>query len=97
MYERINISQLAMPPSAAKAEPKPDLIADAKPTGNAELKPDAKVKAKTHTKGKPAAEVSPQLVKKAHGFYEQLGRDDVCAVEAADQAKQKIPEVETKK
>jgi hypothetical protein len=47
--------------------------------------------------GKPAVEVSPQLVKKVHEFYEQLGREDVRAVEESDQAKQKTPEVETKK
>jgi len=86
-----------VPPSTAKAEPKPDLKADAKPTDNAEPKPDAKVEAKPDTNGKPAAEVSPQLVKRVHKFYEQLGRDDVRAVEESDQAKQKIPEEETQK
>ncbi len=87
----------AVPPSANKAEPKPDIKADAKPTDNVEPKPDAKVEAKPDTNGKPAAEVSPQLVKRVHKFYEQLGREDVRAVEESDQAKQKIPEEETKK
>jgi hypothetical protein len=41
--------------------------------------------------------VSAQLIKKVHKFYEQLGREDVRAVEQSDQAKQKIPEVETTK
>jgi hypothetical protein len=41
--------------------------------------------------------VSPQLVKKVHNFYEQLGREDVRAVEESDQAKQKTPEAEPKK
>jgi len=86
----------AVPSSADKAEPKPDLKADAKPTDNAKPKPDAKVEAKPDTNGKPAAEVSPQLVNKVHRFYEQLGREDVRAVEESDQAKQKTPEVETK-
>jgi H+-transporting ATPase len=85
-----------VPPSADKAKPKPDLKADAKPTDNAEPKPDAKVEAKPDTNGKPATEVSQQLVKKVHKFYEQLGREDVRAVEESDQAKQKTPEVETK-
>ena len=87
----------AAPPSAVKTEPKPDLKADAKPTDNVEPKPDAKVETKSETNGKPAAEVSPQLVQRVHKFYEQLGRDDVRAVEESDQAKQKIPEEETKK
>ena len=79
----------AVPSSADKAE--------AKPTHNTEPKPDAKVEAKPDTNGKPAAEVSPQLVKKVHNFYEQLGREDVRAVEESDQAKQNTPEVETEK
>jgi H+-transporting ATPase len=87
----------AVPPSAVKSEPKPDLKTDAKPADNVEPKPDAKVEPKPETNGKPAAEVSPQLVKKVHKFYEQLGQEDVRAVEELDQAKQKKPEVETKK
>jgi hypothetical protein len=86
-----------VPPSAGKAEPKPDLTADAKPADNAEPKPDAKVEAKPDTNGKLAAEVSPQLVKKVHKFYEQLGREDVRAVQESDEAEQKTSEVETKK
>jgi H+-transporting ATPase len=87
----------AVPPSAVKLEPKPELKADAKPTANVEPKPDAKVESKPEPNAKPAAEVSPQLVKKVHNFYEQLGREDVRAVEESDQAKQKTPEEETKK
>jgi len=86
----------AVPPSAVKSEPKPELKADAKPTDNVEPKPDAKVETKPEPNAKPAAEVSPQLVNKVHKFYEQLGREDVRAVEESDQAKQKTPEVETK-
>jgi len=55
------------------------------------------VEAKPDTNGKPAAELSPQLVKKVHKFYEQLGREDVRAVEEADQAKQRFPEVDATK
>ena len=87
----------AVPPSATKSDSKPDLKADTKQTDNAKPKPDAKMEAKPDTNGKPAAEVSPQLVKKVHKFYEELGRDDVRAVEEYDQAKQKTPEAEIKK
>jgi hypothetical protein len=55
------------------------------------------VEAKPDTKRKPAVEVSSQLVQRVHKFYEQLGREDVRAVEESDQAKQKTPEVETTK
>ena len=86
-----------VPPSAVKSEPKPGLKADAQPTDNVEPKPDATVETKPEPNAKRAAEVSPQLVKKVHKFYEQLGREDVRAVEESDQAKQRTPEVETKK
>jgi len=87
----------AVSPSEVKAEPKPDVKKDAKPTDAVEPKPDAKAEAKSEPDVKPAADVSPQLVKRVHEFYEQLGREDVRAVEELDLAKQKTPEVETKK
>jgi H+-transporting ATPase len=87
----------AEPQPEAKAEPKADIKNDAKPTEKVEPKPDAKTENKPETNGKPAAEASPQLVKRVHEFYEQLGREDVRAVEESDQAKQKTLEVETKK
>ncbi|HEY5040499.1 MAG TPA: DUF2934 domain-containing protein [Verrucomicrobiae bacterium] len=71
---------------AAKVEPKPDTKTDIKPTDKVEPKPDAQTETKPVTNGKPGAEVSPQLVKKVHEFYEQLGREDVRAVEESDQA-----------
>jgi H+-transporting ATPase len=82
----------AVPPSTAKAEPKPDI----KPTDKSEPKPDGKVETKSELNVKPTHEVSPQLVKKVHEFYEQLGREDVRAVQEADEAEQKIPVAETK-
>jgi H+-transporting ATPase len=87
----------AVSPSEVKAEPKADIKIDAKPTDAVEPKPDAKVETKSETNGKSGAEASPQLVKRVHEFYEQLGREDVRAVEELDQAKQRTPEVETTK
>jgi H+-transporting ATPase len=87
----------AVSPSEVKAEPKPDIKNDAKPTDKVEPKPDAKTETKPATNGMPVVEVSPQLVQRVHKLYEQLGREDVRAVEELDQAKQKTPEVETKK
>jgi len=87
----------AVQPPEAKAEPKAGIKNDAKPTEKAEPKPDAKTENKPETNGKSAASASPQLVKRVHEFYEQLGREDVRAVEESDQAKQKTLEVETKK
>jgi H+-transporting ATPase len=87
----------AVSPSEVKAEPKLDIKNDAKPTDKVEPKPDAKVETKSETNGKPAVGASPQLVKRVHEFYEQLGREDVRAVEESDRAKQKSPEVEATK
>ena len=87
----------AVPPSAVKVEPKPDTKTDIKPTDKGEPKPEGKAETKPEPNAKPAAEVSPQLVKRVHKFYEQLGRADVRAVEEADEAEQKTPEAETKK
>ena len=85
------------PAAEVKAPAKPEAKAVPPSDDNAEPNPDAKAPAKPDTNGKSSAEVSPQLVKKVHDFYEQLGREDVRAVEEADQAKQKTPEAEGKK
>jgi len=87
----------AVSPSEVTAEPKADIKNDDKPTDKVEPKPNGKAETKPESNGKPAADVSPQLVQRVHKFYEQLGREDVRAVEESDQAKQKTPEVETKK
>jgi hypothetical protein len=86
-----------VPQPEVKAEAKPDLKADAKPTDNAEPKPDAKVETKPEPNAKPAAKVSPQLVKRVHKLYEELGREDVRAVQESEEAERKIAEAEPKK
>ena len=85
------------PPAATKAEPKPDAKTDVKPTDKVEPKSDAQTEAKPEPNAKPAVEVSTELATKVHKFYEQLGREDVRAVEEADEAKQKTPEAPPKK
>jgi H+-transporting ATPase len=83
----------AQPEVKAELKPNTNLKLDAK----VEPRPDGKAETKSEPHGKPAAEVSSQLVKKVHKFYEQLGREDVRAVQELDRAEQKIPEAETKK
>jgi hypothetical protein len=85
------------PKPEAKTEPAAEVKAPAKPDPTAGPPSAAKSEPKPDTNEKPASEVSPQLVKKVHKFYEQLGREDVHAVEESEQAKQKTPEEETKK
>jgi H+-transporting ATPase len=70
-------------PEAKADEPKPEAKTDApKPEAKAdEPKPDAKAdEPKPAAKDKTQPEVSPQLVKRVHELYEQLGREDVQAV-----------------
>ena len=88
----------AVSTSGAKAEPEPEIKSDAKPAAIGEAKPDAKTETKLEAKRKPVGEASPQLVQRVHKFYEQLGREDVRAVQKSDEAEQpKISEVETNK
>jgi hypothetical protein len=92
------------PALAAKVEPipetKPDFKSDGtppKPEAKAELAPEVKAPTKPEPKAKPDVEVSPQLVNRVHRLYEQLGREDVRAVQESEEAEHKIPEVEIKK
>jgi hypothetical protein len=71
------------PKPEAKSEPRPEPKADA-PTP--EVKTDApaseaKAEPKPEAKNETQTDVSPQLVKRVHEFYEELGRKDVQAVQ----------------
>jgi H+-transporting ATPase len=93
------------PTPATKVEPKPETKPDVKSKAPPEPKPEAKTEplpevkapAKPEPNAKPATEVSPQLVNRVHKLYEQLGREDVRAVQESEEAEQKTPEAETKK
>jgi H+-transporting ATPase len=62
-----------------KDEPKPEAKADPNPDVKAEPKLDGKVDPKPEIK--TPSEVTPQLVKRVHELYEELGREEVRAVE----------------
>ena len=68
-------------------EPKPDAKAKPQPEADAALKPETKTEpeAKTET----SDNLTPQLVKRVHQLYEELGRDEVQAVNDMEQAAQK--------
>jgi H+-transporting ATPase len=79
-------------PDAQAEAPKPDATADAlkpdakadqpKPEVKAEAKPDATAdQPKPETKDREPSEATPQLVKRVHELYEELGRKDVQTVE----------------
>ena len=72
----------AEPKPEAKAEPKPEAKADA-PTPETKAEPEPEAKAaepKPEARDKTQPDVTPQLVKRVHELYEQLGREDVQAV-----------------
>jgi H+-transporting ATPase len=68
----------AKPKAKPDAEPEPDAKPKAKP--DAEPEPDAKPKAE------PAPTVTPRLVERVHDLYEELGREDVRAVQDWEKA-----------
>ncbi len=71
-------------PAASEAKAKPDATGD--PAPDAKPKPDAKAAATPTVKPEPPADVTPQRAKRVHDFYQELGREDVAAVEASDLA-----------
>jgi H+-transporting ATPase len=71
----------------AKDEPKPDAKADSKPEIKDSSKPEVEADPKLDGKEEPKpetktpSEATPQLVKRVHELYEELGREEVRIVE----------------
>jgi H+-transporting ATPase len=87
----------AAKPEAKADEPKPEAKADAaNPEDKAEPKPEAMAgepksedkadKPKPEAKDKEQSNVTPQLVKRVHELYEELGREDVQTVQDWEKA-----------
>ena len=84
----------------AKAEVKPDAKAEAKPDAKAAPAPDAKAEAKppdakaapppdakaAPVKPETPSDLTPKLVERVHALYEELGRQDVLAVQELERA-----------
>jgi hypothetical protein len=93
----------AEPKPDAKAEPKPDAKAESNPDAEAESKPDAKAeptpdakaeskpdaKAESKPDAKSPSDLTPQLVKRVHKLYEELGSEDVRAVQEWEAEREK--------
>ena len=77
----------AEPKPDAKAEPKPDATAEPKPDAKAEPKPDAAAEPKPDAAAEAPSDVTPQIVKRVHALYEELGREDVRAVQEWEKEK----------
>jgi H+-transporting ATPase len=87
-------------PDAKADQPKPEAKADEpKPEAKAdEPKPEAKAdEPKPEAKDKTQPDVSPQLVKRVHELYEQLGREDVQTVQAWENAEPERQRTESHK
>ena len=87
-------------PDAKAAEPKPDAkAAEPKPDAKAaKPKPDAKAaKPKPDAKAKTPSDLTPQLVKRVHELYEELGREEVRAVEDLEKTERELHEQEAHK
>jgi H+-transporting ATPase len=79
------------PPSDVEAK------INAKPADKVEVKPVASAKTKPEPNETGPSTATPELVKRVHKLYQQLGLEDVLAVQESDAAEQKIREKETGK
>jgi len=72
------------PKAADKDEAKPEAKPESKPEVKDDSKPEAKGQPKPEAQSPP--EATPQLVKRVHELYEELGREDVKAVQDWEKA-----------
>jgi H+-transporting ATPase len=86
-------------PGAKADEPKPDAKVEPKPEAKAdEPKPEAKAdEPKSEAKDKPKPDVTPQLVKRVHELYEELGREEVQSVQDWEKSDRELEEHDTHK
>ncbi|HVB55287.1 MAG TPA: plasma-membrane proton-efflux P-type ATPase [Candidatus Acidoferrales bacterium] len=80
------------PTTEIKAVPKPEAKAGPRPDAKAEPKTEATAGPKSQAKANPPADLNLQIVKRVHELYEELGREDVRAVEEWEKAEQKAQE-----
>ncbi len=83
----------AEPKAESKDQPKPQAAAETKPATKPEVKDQPKPEAEDST----PSDVTPQLVKRVHEVYEELGREDVREVEEWEKAKRETPKDEVHK
>ena len=80
----------------AKVEAKPEAEIEPKPEPKVELQSDARVEPKTEAKSKTPSDLTPQIIERVHALYEQLGREDVRAVEDLEKAQWETRKDQTK-
>jgi H+-transporting ATPase len=87
----------AEPKPEAKDNPQPEAKAEPKTDAKPEATPEAKTEPKPGTEVKPPIDVSPQLVERVHKLYEELGRQDVRAVEDLENVQRESGKDESRK
>ena len=70
----------------SKVEPEAEAKAKRESEAKVEPKPEAKAEPKPEDKVKSPSDLTPQLVKRVHQLYEDLGRQEVRAVEELEKA-----------
>src|ERR1035441_4136223 len=61
----------------------------------AEVKPEAKAEPTPEAKAKAPSELTPQIIQRVHELYEELGREEVRAVQEWEKAKGEMQKNET--
>ena len=82
----------AAPAPQAKAAGTPDSRAAPVPEAKAEVKQDSKAAPVIEVKSKASADLTPKLVERVHELYEELGRQDVLAVQELERAQEPAKE-----
>jgi HlyD family secretion protein len=77
-------------------EPKLELKEESKSEASAVAEPEIKVEPRPKAKGEPQSDLTPQIVKRVHEFYEELGRENVRAVDDLEKTKHETPKDEAK-
>jgi len=80
----------ATPRPEAKAAPQPVAKGTAHPEAEATPQPEGNVTSGPEGKGETPSDPTQQLVKRVHQLYEELGREDVQAVQDWDAAERKL-------
>ncbi|MFZ3209314.1 MAG: HAD-IC family P-type ATPase, partial [Geobacteraceae bacterium] len=86
----------AEPKLEANAETQPEVKAESQPEAKVEPQPEVNAEPEPETKAKTPSDVTPQLVNRVHEFFEELGREDVQAVQDWEKAERETRENEAK-
>jgi Cu2+-exporting ATPase len=72
------------------------LKAEQRPEGKAEQRPEAKAEPQPEAKAETPSDLTPQIVKRVHELYEELGREAVKAVQDWEETEQETRKDEAK-